>query len=114
MMAVSQRLHRRLDDEIRRAKIGLPDTEIDDVAALRRQRRGARQHSESVLLADPIECCDGFQHGRHLKRIAAQKQTLAPMLQRNIAGSRAMRETGFARAPDRLIYAGGEGMRRRK
>jgi hypothetical protein len=31
-MAVAQRLDRGLDDEIRRAEIGLADAEIDDVA----------------------------------------------------------------------------------
>ncbi len=34
VMAVAQRLHRRLDDEVGRAEIGLADAEIDDVAAL--------------------------------------------------------------------------------
>ena len=38
VMAVAQRLDRRLDDEIRRAKIRLADAEIDDVAALRGER----------------------------------------------------------------------------
>ena len=63
MMAVAQRLDRRLDDEIRRAEIGLADAEIDDVAALCRKLRGARQHGEGVLLAETIEGGDGLQHG---------------------------------------------------
>ena len=39
VMAVAQRLDRRLDDEIRRAEIRLADAEIDDVAALRGKLR---------------------------------------------------------------------------
>ena len=62
VMAVTQRLHRRLDDEIRRAEIGLADAEIDDVAALRGKLRGAREHRKGVLFADAIEGGDGFQH----------------------------------------------------
>ena len=38
VVAVAQRLDRGLDDEIRRAEIGLADAEIDDVAALRHKR----------------------------------------------------------------------------
>src|SRR5271168_15487 len=62
-MAVAQRLHRRLDDEVRRAEVGLADAEIDDVAALRRKLHGARQHGKGILLADTIEGGNGFQHG---------------------------------------------------
>ena len=63
MVAVAQRLHRRLDDEVRGAEVGLADAEIDDVAALRRQRIGAREHREGVLLADAVEGGDGAEHG---------------------------------------------------
>ena len=63
VMAVAQRLHGRLDDEIRRAEIGLADAEIDDVAALRRKLRGAREHRKGVLFADAVKGGDGFQHG---------------------------------------------------
>src|SRR5262249_38307999 len=62
VMAVAQRLDRRLDDELRRAEVRLADAEIDDVAALRRQRIGAGQHGERVFLADAVECRDGLQH----------------------------------------------------
>ena len=84
MMAVAQRLHRRLDNEIGRAKIRLTDSEIDDVAALRRKLGGARENRERVLLADAVECGDGSQHGRHLNLIALQKQTSAPVLRCNM------------------------------
>ena len=42
VMAVAQRLHRRLDDVVGRAEVGLADAEIDDVAALARQAAVAR------------------------------------------------------------------------
>ena len=70
VMAVAQRLDRRLDDEIGRAEIRLADAEIDDVAALRGKRIGARQHGEGVLLADAVESRDGLQHGWPLRLIA--------------------------------------------
>ena len=63
VMAVAQRLDRRLDNEIRRAEIGLADAEIDDVAALRGKLHRAREHGEGVFLADAIEGRNGFQHG---------------------------------------------------
>ena len=75
VMAVAQRLHRRLDNEIRRAEIGLADAEIDDVAALRRKLRGAGENGEGVLLADAIEGGDGLQHRRHLNSIVVERQT---------------------------------------
>src|ERR1700722_4039631 len=62
-MAITQRLDRRLDDEVGRAEIRLADTEIDDVAALRRMLHGSRQHGESIFLADAIKCGDGLEHG---------------------------------------------------
>src|SRR5487761_1241173 len=62
-MAVAQRLHRRLDDEVGRAEIGLADAEVDDVAALGGKLRCAREHRERIFLADAIEGGDGFQHG---------------------------------------------------
>ena len=55
VMAVAQRLDRRLDDMGGRAEIRLADAEIDDVAARRREIGGARQHGEGVLLADAVE-----------------------------------------------------------
>ena len=63
VMAVAQRLDRRLDDELGRAEVRLADAEVDDVAALRRQRVGAGQHGEGILLADAVEVGDGLQHG---------------------------------------------------
>ena len=66
VVAVAQRLHRRLDDEIGRAEVGLADAEIDDVAALRDELRGAREHGEGVLLADAVEGRNGLQHGSPL------------------------------------------------
>ncbi len=62
-MAVAQRLDRGFDDEIGRAEIGLADAEIDDVAALRRERIGAGQHGKGILLPDAVESGNGFQHG---------------------------------------------------
>src|SRR5579863_5580640 len=62
-MAVAQRLDRRLDDEFRRAEIGLADAEIDDVAAGRLQLHGARQHGKRILLADAIEGGNSAKHG---------------------------------------------------
>ena len=55
VVAVSERLDRRLDDMIGGAEIRLADAEIDDVAALRRKVGGAGEHGEGVLLADPVE-----------------------------------------------------------
>ena len=63
VVAVAQRLDRRLDDEVGRAEVGLADAEIDDVAALRDQLRRARQHGEGVLLADAVESGNRLQHG---------------------------------------------------
>ena len=80
VMAVAQRLDRRLDNEIRRAEIGLADAEIDDVAALRRKLRGAREHGERVLLADAIECSDGSQHAAALEPNCLAKANFSPML----------------------------------
>ena len=63
VMAVTQRLDGGLDDEFRRAEIGLADAEIDDVLALRGERIGAGQNGKGVFLADAVERRDGFQHG---------------------------------------------------
>ena len=63
VMAVAQRLDRRLDDKIGRAEIRLADAEIDDVLALRGKRGGARQHGKGVFLADTVEGGNGLQHG---------------------------------------------------
>ena len=55
VVAVAQRLDRGLDDVVGRAEVRLADAEIDDVAALRGELGGARQHREGVFLADPVE-----------------------------------------------------------
>ena len=62
VMAVAQRLDRGLDDKLGRAEIGLADAEIDDVAALRGKRVGAREHREGVFLADAVESRDRTKH----------------------------------------------------
>ena len=63
VLAVAQRLDRRLDDMRRRFEIRLADAEIDDVAPLALQFGGLRQHGEGVLLADAreggIDCDQG-------------------------------------------------------
>jgi hypothetical protein len=51
VMAVAQRLHRRLDDVLGRLEVRLADAEIDDVFAFGRQRRGSGQDLESGLRA---------------------------------------------------------------
>ena len=63
VMAVAQRLDRRLDDMLGRAEIRLADAEIDDIAALGGELGGAREHREGILLADPVEGCNGAKHG---------------------------------------------------
>src|SRR5665647_1385986 len=68
VMAVAQRLDRRLDDEVRGAEIRLADAEIDDVAALRDQGIGTGEHREGVFLTDAVESRDGFQHGLSPRR----------------------------------------------
>ena len=78
-MAVAQCLDCRLDDEIRGAKIRLPDAEIDDVAALRGELHGARQHRERILLADTVEGGDSLQHGSPPGTILRGSSTQAPV-----------------------------------
>ena len=63
VVAVAQRLHRRLDDMVGRAEIGLADAEVDDVLALGGKLGRPRQHGEGVLLADPVEAGDGVKQG---------------------------------------------------
>ena len=78
VVAVAQRLDRGLDDEIGRAEIGLADAEIDDVAALRGQRVGARQHREGVFLADAVESGDGLEHILQSSRRRCRSQACPP------------------------------------
>src|SRR6202011_4035749 len=60
-------------DEVRCAKVGLADAEIDDVAALRHELHGPRQNGEGILLADTIEGRNGFQHGAPRLAVAARQ-----------------------------------------
>ena len=62
VVAVAKRLGRRVDNEIRRAKIGLADPEIDDVATLGRERGRARQHRECIFFTETIEGGNCFEH----------------------------------------------------
>jgi len=62
VVAVAQRFDRRLNDMLRGGKVRLVDAEIDDIAALARQRRGARQHGKGVFLADPLKSRNRPQH----------------------------------------------------
>src|SRR3546814_4911478 len=57
----AQRLHRRLDDVVRRRKVGLADTQIDDVSALGRQILCPGQHLECGLGAQPGRRRGGLQ-----------------------------------------------------
>src|SRR5260370_26548573 len=61
-MPGTQCLHRRLDKEIGRAEIRLPDPEIDDVAALGGEMRRARKHGEGIFLTDAVESGNRLQH----------------------------------------------------
>ena len=89
VLAVAQRLDRRLDNEIRRAEIRLADTEIDDVAALCRKLRGARENGEGVLLADTIEGGYGLQHGRNFEpQLRGKRKRGFAMLRRNMSGAK--------------------------
>ncbi len=51
--AVVERLFGRLLDVRRRREVGLPDLEVDDVAALRLERAGPGQHLEGGFGPDP-------------------------------------------------------------
>src|SRR5579863_6710113 len=62
MMAVAQRLDRRLDNMGRRRKVRLADAEVDDVAALPLQFAGAGKDREGVLLAKAREGGNRMQH----------------------------------------------------
>ena len=106
VMAVAQRLDRRLDDEIRRAEIGLADAEIDDVAAGRGKLRGAGEHRKRVLLADAIEGGNGLQHAGSSAQLPSKGKLRAVMLHCNKSsedGRRGVDTTGFAPALNRPI-----------
>ena len=63
VLAVAQRLDRRLDDMGRGFEIGLADAEVDDVAPLALQLRRLGENGEGVFLADAREGGDDVQHG---------------------------------------------------
>src|SRR5689334_1547442 len=62
MMTITQSFYRRLYNKIRRPEIGLANSEIDDVAALRGQRIGARKHGEGIFLANTVKGRDSTEH----------------------------------------------------
>ena len=64
MVAVAQRLDRRLDNVLRRAEVRLADAEIDDVLAGCRKRGGAGKHGEGIFLADAVEGGNRLEHVR--------------------------------------------------
>jgi len=77
VVAVAQCFDCRFDDKIGGAEVRLTDAEIDDVAPLRGELHGPRQHGERVLLADTVKRGNGLEHGsppkigRHLNPIGA-------------------------------------------
>ena len=62
VMAVAQRLDRRLDDVLRRLEVGLADAEIDDVLALVRESGRPREHGEGIFLAETVEGRNRVEH----------------------------------------------------
>ena len=62
VLAVAQRLDRRLDDMRRGFEIRLADAEIDDIASLPREFGRARQHGEGVLVAETREGGNDVEH----------------------------------------------------
>ena len=63
VMAVGERFRRRLDDMVRGFEIRLADAEIDDVAALGRQRRRAGQDLEGGFGAEPPDAVGKLRCG---------------------------------------------------
>ena len=63
MVTIAQSLDGGLDDMRGRRKIRLADPEVDDIAPLARERRGAGEHREGILFAKAVEGGDGVQHG---------------------------------------------------
>ena len=62
VVAVAQRLDRRLDDMLGRPEIGLADAEVDDVLALPLQLGRAGQHLEGRLGAEALQVRIEPQH----------------------------------------------------
>ena len=62
VMSVGERLATGLDDMFGRREIGLADAEIDDRAALGRQRIGAGQHLERGLGPEDTHASGHLQH----------------------------------------------------
>ena len=63
VLAVAQRLDRRLDDVRRGFEVGLADAEVDDVATLALQRRRASENREGVFVAEARKGGDDLRHG---------------------------------------------------
>ncbi len=114
VMAVAQRLHRRLDDMRRRREVGLADAEIDDVAAGADQVRGAGEDGEGVLLADARESGDGRRGMRRSLRafpsgrIEGKRRAQVKRAQPCAAGmaTRPRREVDFP--PGRPVHNGSQ------
>ena len=77
VMPVAESLDPRLDDVRGRWEVGLPDPEIDDVAALALELRGAGQHREGILLADAAEGRNDGRHAHILDRRSFEAQSAA-------------------------------------
>ena len=73
VLAVAQRLDRRLDDMGRGFEIGLADAEVDDVAPLPLQLGGAGEHRESVLIAEARKGGNDIEHGRPPSKLARSR-----------------------------------------
>jgi hypothetical protein len=73
MLAIAQRLDRRLDNVRRGFEIRLADAEVDDVAPLPLQLGRAGENGEGVLVADAREGGDDVQHERPPSKLACSK-----------------------------------------
>ena len=82
MVAVAQRLDRRLDHVVGRLEIRLADAQVDDVAALGLELLGAGQHLEGALGAEPRDRSRGLQHIRSSRVPACDWKTGANLGQR--------------------------------
>ena len=63
VMAVAQRLHRRLDDVLGRLEVRLADAEIDDAAAFGLERGGAGEDFERGFCAQAGQVFGELQQG---------------------------------------------------
>ena len=87
VLAVAQRLDRRLDDVRRGFEVGLADAEVDDVAALALQFGGFGEHREGVLVAQARKCGIDGDHG-------AISPRTTPIWQGRGEGARACKSSG--------------------